>query len=448
MSELWTALALGTTSGLLGIASRRFPVLGWVTLTPIGLVLLSGTAGQAACAAAVAGALINSREIADRTMRRFGLLAALMSAATWALTFATTAWLAPQHPAWLALTLPIATLFVHVPVRLAGAPRWHSNPLASAQEPWLTVVHTARVGGDLTPTVLLSLSGASAAMLLVRVPPDPATLAVAGACLTVVGLALLLGRRSLKRAIRAADCASKLRVAAVVANAPPPSTGGMRGTWPIESPDYKDVEATIERYRPHVGTAARKGAQLIVLPEVGLTVDDSSLGRWLNAVSEWARSYSVTIVAPYLDGTRPKNELQVIGPDGTLVARYEKQHPIAHLEGKREQRQAPGPWRLECAGREVPLSTVLCVDLDYGDLCSPVRRAGGILAVPANDWPVFDEVHHRTAVWAAATTGVSIVRSTGWGISAMFDGAGRVLARASSLQKPTVLVADIPVSGS
>ncbi len=444
MTGPWLFPALGALSGLLGITSRRCLPLGWVALAPVGYALVVGSPAEAALAAAIAGGLINSREIADPTMRKFGILAAVMSAGTWALVYAAVAKSVPSHPAWLALALPLSTWLVHLPVRIAGAPRWHSNPLASAQEPWLTVVHTARVGGDLTPTLLLSLSGAAIAMLSVRWPPDGTTILTAGGCLALLLFALILGRQSLKRATRTADLAPRVRVAAVVANAPAPPTGKMRGTWPIESADYKDVGATIARYAPHVESAARQGAKVIVLPEVGLTVDEDSLPRWLAAVSGWARSNAVTIVAPYLDSVRPKNELRVVGPDGQHLAHYEKQHPIAHLEGKRERRQAPGPWPVMCGDRHVALSTVLCVDLDYDDLRDPVRQAGGILAVPANDWPVFDELHHRAAVWAAVTTGVSIVRATGWGISAMFDGAGRVLAKASSVHQAAVLVADIP----
>jgi hypothetical protein len=93
------------------------------------------------------------------------------------------------------------------------------------------------------------------------------------------------------------------------------------------------------------------------------------------------------------------------------------------------------------------ISTVICVDLDYPDLIAPVRGARGILCVPANDWlDGFEEMHDRTAVWAAVATGVTVVRATGHGISSIRDGAGRLLARASSAHGPVVLVADVPVA--
>jgi apolipoprotein N-acyltransferase len=90
------------------------------------------------------------------------------------------------------------------------------------------------------------------------------------------------------------------------------------------------------------------------------------------------------------------------------------------------------------------LSTAICVDLDYPDTARSARRAGALLAVPANDWfGGFEVLHHKAAVWAAVIAGVPIVRSTGFGVSSIYDGAGRVLKQQSSAGGPVVLVADV-----
>lgn len=74
--------------------------------------------------------------------------------------------------------------------------------------------------------------------------------------------------------------------------------------------------------------------------------------------------------------------------------------------------------------------------------------AAFFLVAPANDWFLgFDELHHRTAVWSAVMSGVSVLRATGHGISSVTDGAGRVLARQSSREGPVVLVVDMPYAG-
>lgn len=100
-----------------------------------------------------------------------------------------------------------------------------------------------------------------------------------------------------------------------------------------------------------------------------------------------------------------------------------------------------GPHRLADGAM---LSTAICVDLDYGDTARSARRAGALLAVPSNDWfGGFEVLHHESAVWAAVISGVPVVRSAGHGISAIYDGAGRVLKQQSSADGPVVLVADV-----
>jgi len=42
-------------------------------------------------------------------------------------------------------------------------------------------------------------------------------------------------------------------------------------------------------------------------------------------------------------------------------------------------------------------------------------------------------------------TGATVLRSTGHGLCSARDGAGRVLARASSFGGPTVMVIDVPL---
>src|ERR1035438_8634313 len=220
--------------------------------------------------------------------------------------------------------------------------------------------------------------------------------------------------------------------------------GIVGGHWPIESPDYRDVAGTVRRYAPHIEAAATAGAKLLVLPEVAVyVVNELSRVAWIDAVTAWARTYGVTIIAPFFDASVPRNTLCVVEPTGVAFT-YDKQHPGRGIEPPRTSPMPPGPHRSSI--RAWALSTVICVDLDYGDLVPPVRGAGGVLCAPSNDWlDGFEELHHRTAVWAAARTGATVVRATGHGISAAFDGTGRVLARASSQFGPVVLVVDAPI---
>jgi predicted amidohydrolase len=277
--------------------------------------------------------------------------------------------------------------------------------------------------------------------------PGASNLVLVTGCAAVTGVlaALWFGRQSLKAAIRRASAGKPVRVAAVVVDAAPPS-GTLTGLWPLESLDYRNVEATLRRYQPHVEHAAKQGARLIVLPEVSVYVEGAEdRTRWLEAVGAWARSLRVAIVAPFYDATVPVNTLIVVDERGVLAS-YDKQHPARGMEPARHRIVAPGPHALRAETRRVLLSTVICVDLDYSDLVRPVRSDCGILAAPSNDWfGGFEARHHRTAVWSAVMTGAPVVRAAGHGISAVFDGAGRVIAAQSAELGPVVLVADAPL---
>jgi predicted amidohydrolase len=209
-------------------------------------------------------------------------------------------------------------------------------------------------------------------------------------------------------------------VAAVVVDGKPPEHGELTGMWPAQSPEYRDVDSTLARYQPHVEEAARQGARVIVLPEACVFAEAGGAPRWCAGVQAWARALDVTIVAPFFDAATPKNTLAVIDRSG-VVAYYEKQHPAPRVEPPRLSKMEVGPHRLATGAG---LSTAICVDLDYSDTVRSARWAGAVLAVPSNDWfGGFEVLHHRGAVWAAVMGGVPVVRSTGHGISSIYDSA-------------------------
>jgi predicted amidohydrolase len=264
---------------------------------------------------------------------------------------------------------------------------------------------------------------------------------VAAARAGFVVAVLAFGWASLRRATGRAGQGSPRRVAAVVVDGKPPAHGELTGTWPAESPEYRDVDGTLARYRPHVEEAAREGATVIVLPEVSFYAETGALEeRWCAGVEDWARALDVAIVAPFFDAATPRNTLAVIDKTG-VVAHHDKQHPARGAEPPCLHKMEVGPHRL---ANGTALSTAICVDLDYSDTARSARGAGVLLAVPSNDWfGGFEVLHHKTAVWAAVMGGVPIVRATGHGISSIYDSAGPVTKQQSSADGPVVLVADV-----
>jgi len=423
------AKAVGATKNA---KTTLLPLIGWCAVLPLALLALLRTPLEAGLAAALIGGLASAATVWSPTLRQLLPLTAAAGAVSWGVSVALAAWLAPGP--WLVVALPLAMVAAVLPLRLIGAPRFVSNPLARTQQPWLVVVHTARLGGDLMTTAVLATASTSVALALCGY----LWAAAAGAGFVVA--VLTFGWASLRRATSRVGRGSPRRVAAVVVDGKPPEHGELTGTWPAQSPEYRDVEGTLARYRPHVEEAVRQGAEVIVLPEVSVTAENGASARWCAGVQDWARALDVAIVAPFFDAATPRNTLAVIDKSG-VVAHHDKQHPARGAEPPCLNKMEVGPHRLADG---TALSTAICVDLDYSDIARSARQAGAVLAAPSNDWfGGFEVLHHKSAVWAAVMGGVPVVRATGHGISSIYDSAGYVLKQQSSAGGPVVLVADV-----
>lgn len=418
---------LGAATAALGLGALRVPLLAWFALTPLAHAAYTLDPPSAACAALIAGAAFGISGQTTPMVRRLMPVSMFVMGVSFAAAFGAASHLWPAEAVWLApIVVPCAALLAVLPLRLLGAPRYLTNLLARSQESQPSVLRVARVGrSDL---VLLALMGATSGALLTLRDGSSQVVGIATFCLVVL---IFVGTHAFARP---AAPTRTLRVAAVVADGPV-------NAFDLDHPSTAP-SAVVPRYDPVIARASKDGARLIVLPEIAVRVDDRSRALWNEACVRWASSHGVTLVAPHFDVSTMRNELSVFGPDGELLASYEKQHP-APIEAPRQQRMGPAEFAVE----GVRASAVICVDLDYGDLITSARRSA-LLVAPANDWPVFDELHHRTAVWSAVLANTPLVRATGHGISAVFDGSGRVLAKvnANSNGGTAVLVADVPIA--
>jgi metal-dependent amidase/aminoacylase/carboxypeptidase family protein/predicted amidohydrolase len=438
MQEVIIAVGLGAASGILGILAYRLRLawLGWLTLAPLAVAVYLYSPIAAGLAGAVCGALIaaGNRQLSlPAVVRGARLVEAAITAwvaLVWGLVFALAAWLWPDGvPVWGVVIMPASAVVLSAAYGRFRAPLYWSWFLGS-QDGSLPVVHIARLGSDLAIPALLALSATVPVILLVQLPPSGVTVAVAIASILVIAGALGFGFVSYRRAVARVEQGTSVHIAAV-------------GAAPIEfdpwSPAYRDVDGLIGRCQPLVARAIAEGARLIVLPEAAALVTSQSRKDWLAAISKWAKEADVPVVAGLFDEDLRKNQLVIADETGQIVLTHEKQHPATMFGEPRSEKRTPPALLLR---DPFPVSAVTCVDLDYSDLVRPVARAGGVLAVPAHDWDEIFEMHHRSAVRA----GVPVVRSAGHGISAVYDAAGRVVARANSLDGPCALVADVPIS--
>lgn len=439
------AFALGAASALLLILSVRvrLPWLGWLMLAPLAAALYLFSPLVAALAGLSAGALYAGTSI--RQMDLPGSITVISSGVTavwWALVSALAALLWPDGvPGWGSAVVPVAALVLTAMPRFAALPGYAStgaarffDPFLRSQGESLRIVHIARLGSDLLIAPLLALASTVPVIVLVELPPTGATAVVAVASLLVVSGALAFGSVSYRRTIGRVEAEQSFRVAAVSADA--------QFDGYARSPAYLDIDATIRRYEPQVTRVTAERPRLIVLPEHAVFVTAQTRGRWLETVSCWAKHANARVVTGLFDVEREQGQLVIVDENGDVAATYEKQHPMMGLEPKRKVRMPPAV----SARDPFPVSAVICFDLDFNDLIRPVARRGGVLAVSANDWKgTVEQLHHESSAWAAVMAGVPLVRSTGHGISSVYDAAGRVLAQANSFDGPVGLVADVPI---
>jgi apolipoprotein N-acyltransferase len=215
-------------------------------------------------------------------------------------------------------------------------------------------------------------------------------------------------------------------------------------------PTEAERARTIEGLFADTRAAARAGAKLAVWTEGSALVIPGEEAATIEAIRELARSERLDVVAAYVIPLRAEGPVQFenkyvwVRADGVLDHTYFKHHP------------APGEPALVGTA---PLSAVegtygraggaLCYDYDFPSLA---RRHGALgvdlVALPSSDWRGIDPIHTQMAALRAIEDGVSIVRSTRFGLSAGIDPQGRIRAQRSSFESDErVLVIDLPRHG-
>ncbi|MAK91635.1 MAG: amidohydrolase [Oceanospirillaceae bacterium] len=239
----------------------------------------------------------------------------------------------------------------------------------------------------------------------------------------------------------------------------------------VQMNSQADVLYNMGEARLMVREAAECGAQLVLLPEMFLTLDGSQFQAladddgWVKQLSQWAREFGIWLVAGAVPQNSPDGDPRVrsaclvFDHRGHQVARYDKIHlfdvDVGDTQGsyKESRRFAPGNELVVIDSPVGKLGLSICFDVRFPEQYQALTAAGAeVLLVPAAFTHKTGQVHWQTLLTARAVENQCYIvaadqcgwhddkRQT-WGHSCVIDPWGKVLTMAG--EEPGVSLADI-----
>ena len=198
-------------------------------------------------------------------------------------------------------------------------------------------------------------------------------------------------------------------------------------------------------YDQAVRKLAAEGAHIVVLPEkiFFLAPDEAALRR--KQFAALARDADVHLVVGLRlnQPDRYRNVAWLFSPSGELLAEYDKQHMVPHLEGD----LTPGRENVVRRIDGVPYGLVICRDMFFPGLTRAYSRLGvAALLIPAWDFYVDAWWASRVAALGGVEGGYSVVRASRESFLAVSDRYGHIIAERRSDFLPGVsLLATLPL---
>ena len=247
----------------------------------------------------------------------------------------------------------------------------------------------------------------------------------------------------------------------------------------VQTQTPADQERALEHVAPLVREAAKTGASLILTPEAVNLIErrrdrrDAALRTegddpCVIGLRDLARELSVHLLIGSAmlkgEGGRAVNRSLLAGPDGEIIARYDKIHlfdvDLPTGESVRESDGvAPGGRAIVAPLPEARLGLTVCYDIRFPHLFRALARAGAdLIAAPAAFTVPTGQAHWEVLLRARAIeTGAFVLapaqgglhedgRST-WGRSLIVDPWGQVVAAADH-DRPCILGADLDLGAS
>jgi apolipoprotein N-acyltransferase len=222
------------------------------------------------------------------------------------------------------------------------------------------------------------------------------------------------------------------------------------GVGQVLSGDPKKLDPILDAYAREVTWLAREGASVVVLPEEIVGGHAYDVDALSSRMAHIASSNHVTLIAGarILAQPRGRNVAWVFGPEGELLATYQKQHLVTGFERELAEGRDLAMWpSLVEPSAPVRLGVAICKDMDFA---APASRYGAehvsVLFVPAWDFGIDGWLHARMAMMRGIEQGVAIVRTAESGRLTVSDAWGRVLAEAPADRGSARLVTTLPVA--
>ncbi|NUS91702.1 MAG: carbon-nitrogen hydrolase family protein [Nocardia sp.] len=222
----------------------------------------------------------------------------------------------------------------------------------------------------------------------------------------------------------------------------------------VQFAPHTDIDANLAALTAAVRAAAEQGARIVVAPEYSMfalgRLDERALaaaqpldGPFVTALAELAAETGVYLVAGVVETAAPGDErihntLVVLGPDGSLRARYRKVHLYDAFGQRESEVVAPGPpdetALFTADGLTFGLQT--CFDLRFPEGFRRLAAAGAqVLLLPAQWIPGPGKVDQWTTLLRARAIENTVYVAAadqcgprGAGASMIVDPAGRVLS--------------------
>jgi apolipoprotein N-acyltransferase len=189
--------------------------------------------------------------------------------------------------------------------------------------------------------------------------------------------------------------------------------------------DEQQVSDTIQRYIQKIDWLAQSGAEVVLLPEKIITIEnhDDNFQRLSNIAQKDRVNLIVGVTRK--DNTNFYNSAYVFSPIGEVLLKYDKKH----LQSTFESRYTPGT-QLGIIGK---WGVEICKDMDFTQPALDYSKEGiNIVFVPALDFHNDGWSHARVAIMRGVEGNYAVARAGQWGLLTLSDSRGRIIDLVSS----------------